>query len=60
MARLFNISPAEADGSPLAFYLAALHPDDVAPVQAAVAKSLEENTPFDVAARVLQSGGGAR
>ena len=60
MAALFGIDPAGAAGAPLADYLAALHPDDVAPIQAALADTVARGRAYDVTFRVRIPGGAWR
>ncbi|MBQ5941060.1 ATP-binding protein [Massilia sp. AB1] len=60
MAALFGIDPAEAGEAPLAAYLAALHPDDVPPLQAALAEAIARGGVYDVTFRVRILGGAWR
>ena len=60
MARLFHVSAAEAAGGPVAAYLRALHPDDLAHTRARIAAALESGQPYDVSYRVRGADGGWR
>jgi len=60
MARMFNVSPAEADGGPVAAYLRALHPDDLAHTRARIAAAIDNGLPYDVSYRVRGADGSWR
>ena len=61
LARLFSLSPENAAGAPLEHYLSAVHPDDLARVQAAISEALTgESGSYEVDYRVMQSDGSHR
>ena len=60
LARLFGLSQEDAHGGPVENYLAAIHPDDVAPVRAAIANSIEHGAAYQQYYRVIQKDGSVR
>jgi signal transduction histidine kinase/DNA-binding response OmpR family regulator len=58
LASLFGMPPA-ADAAPAAVYIAALHPDDIAPTRRLLTLSAATGAPFDATFRV-RSGSGWR
>ena len=60
MAALFGIDPADADGAPLAAYLAALHPDDVPMIQSRLAEAAARGGGYDATFRIRKPGGAWR
>ncbi|MEJ1160307.1 sensor histidine kinase [Prosthecomicrobium sp. N25] len=60
-ARLFSVDPAEAAaGTPLAPFLAAIHPEDRDRVAAGIRAAVEEGQPYRAEYRVLQPDGALR
>ncbi|OON62962.1 diguanylate cyclase [Massilia sp. KIM] len=59
MATLFGVAPQRADGAPIAAYLAAVHPDDMATVQANLAQAAAGRA-YHATFRIRQPGGGWR
>ncbi|HBZ06391.1 MAG TPA: hypothetical protein DEP03_08405 [Massilia sp.] len=59
-AKLFEISEQDARGGPLEAYLAPIHPDDLAGVQAHVAESLGTRKPYQYQFRLCLRDGGIR
>jgi PAS domain S-box-containing protein len=60
LARLFGVSAQEANGGPVEAFLAAIHPDDVARVQARIAQAIESGEPFSDSYRVRRADGAYR
>jgi PAS domain S-box-containing protein len=60
MARMFNISPADASGAPVAVYLKALHPDDVPGAMELISNALASGQPYDASYRVRGADGAWR
>jgi len=60
MAALFDIPEAMRDSVPVARYFEALHPDDVAAVQALLSDAVARSAPYDATFRVRRAGGGWR
>ena len=60
MRRLYGIADAQADGAPVAAYLAALHPDDLAATEQRIAEVLATGQAYDVEYRVRQADGAYR
>jgi PAS domain S-box-containing protein len=57
-ARLFGVSVQDAGGAPIAKYLAAIHPDDLPTVTAAIAKAVEgPDDRYEVEYRVCRPDG---
>jgi PAS domain S-box-containing protein len=52
MARLFGVSAADAEGAPLAAYLAAIHPEDAGATQAELAQAMARGGTYDATYRV--------
>ncbi len=52
LARLFGITPEEANGGPIAAYLRAVHPDDVARVGATIGEAVARGGFYDARYRV--------
>ncbi|UGQ45830.1 PAS domain-containing hybrid sensor histidine kinase/response regulator [Massilia endophytica] len=59
-ARLFQVSEEEAHGGPVSAYLRQVHPDDVASVEAEIAKALETGSPFQHVHRLRNARGEIR
>ena len=57
LAQLFNVADAEANGGPIERYLAAMHPDDIAPAREAIDKAAREGGKFDVEYRLRRADG---
>jgi PAS domain S-box-containing protein len=57
MARMFNLSEADANGGPIAVYLAALHPDDLAHTTERIEHATTTGAPYDVGYRVRGADG---
>jgi PAS domain S-box-containing protein len=57
MARLFNVSAAEADGGSVEAYFRAIHPADSEATRALLRHALESGQPYDAAFRVLGADG---
>jgi PAS domain S-box-containing protein len=57
LARLFGVAAADIDGGPVEAYLAAIHPDDVARVQARIAHALASGDAFSDSYRVRGADG---
>ncbi|BDT58196.1 hypothetical protein MasN3_16900 [Massilia varians] len=57
LARLYGVPEADIDGGPVEAYLAAIHPDDVARVQARIADALATGDAFDDSYRVRGADG---
>jgi PAS domain S-box-containing protein len=60
LARMFGVSAEEANGAPLAVYIRAIHPDDRARVEAAIASSLTDGHTFEAEYRLVQRDGSVR
>ncbi len=60
LVRLFGVSGQDADGGPVAAYLAAIHPEDVAEVQARIERALATGEAFSYTYRVRGSDGAWR
>jgi PAS domain S-box-containing protein len=60
LAAIFDVSDAGAAGAPLAHYVAAIHPDDLAGVEAAITASIASGDPFERQYRVRTGDGGWR
>jgi PAS domain S-box-containing protein len=60
MARLFGLSDADANGGPMRAYLAAIHPDDLAPTESLLNAALENGASYDATFRVRAREGGWR
>lgn len=60
VAKLFSVSPADANGGKLAVYLKALHPDDHARVAAAIQRALETGGGYEAEYRILRPDGSVR
>ncbi|SHG74051.1 ATP-binding protein [Massilia sp. CF038] len=52
MARMFNLSAADANGGPIAVYLKAIHPDDVGYTTERIDQAARTGAAYDVAYRV--------
>jgi PAS domain S-box-containing protein len=59
MAALFGVAPQRADGAPIAAFLAAVHPDDLATTQAQLAQAAAGRA-YHATFRIRQAGGGWR
>ena len=57
LARMFNVSAADAEGGSLESYLRALHPDDVGPTMEAVARAVREGGSYVVEYRLARPDG---
>ena len=60
LARMFNVTDAEADGGPLDAYTRHVHEEDLPRVQAAIAEAAQEGRRFDTEYRIHQPDGGVR
>lgn len=60
MARLFGIAQGAREGAPLADFLAAFHPDDVAPTVALIDGAIARGGAYAATYRVRMAGGGWR
>jgi PAS domain S-box-containing protein len=60
LAHLFGLRPEDADGTDVAAYFAAIHPDDVPPTQALLGRAMETGAPYDATFRVRTPDGGWR
>ena len=60
LARLFNVSAADADGGPLEHYLSAVHPDDIPATREAIGRAVREGTNYAVEYRLARPEGGYR
>lgn len=60
LARLFGIPEDEANGAPLARYIAAIHPDDLDEMQRQIAEAVRTGQPYRTSYRVVGPDGGAR
>ncbi len=60
-SRLFGLDPATASrGTPIAAYLKAIHPDDIAHTRAAIERAMESGEQFSHEYRIVQADGSAR
>ena len=57
--RIFGVKPEDFDGTVEAFYRC-VHPEDVAPVQAAVLAALRGDAPYDIEHRIVRPDGEVR
>ena len=57
LTRFFDVSPADADGGPLASYVAAMHPDDRPRVEAEIAAALASGDSYSAEYRVRSADG---
>jgi len=57
LAAIFGASVADADGGPLAAYLDAIHPDDLAPARGAILDSIASGQAYECRYRVRAPGG---
>ena len=60
LARMFNVSEADAAGGPLEAYTRHIHEEDLPRVQAAIDEAAREGRRFDTEYRVRQPDGGVR
>ncbi len=60
MAAMFGIDAARGDDAPVALYVEAIHPDDVAPTRALLADALAHGGLYDATFRVRRPEGGWR
>jgi two-component system CheB/CheR fusion protein len=61
LARLFEISDAEAAGAPVERYFAAIHPEDLGRVKTSIRRCLERpGEPYECEYRLLRAEGGVR
>lgn len=60
LARLFNLSPGDGDGTLLDNYVRSIHPADVQNVMSLLQRSVESGEPYDADYRVVQPNGAVR
>jgi PAS domain S-box-containing protein len=60
LARLFSVSPADAQGGPLSSYVKAIHPEDVGRISRIIGEAIADGTTYDEEYRVIQADGSVR
>ena len=56
LARLFSVSPEDANGGPIERYLPAIHPDDRAQAAATIQAAIESRSHYEAEYRLVQDG----
>jgi PAS domain S-box-containing protein len=60
LARLFNLSPSDAEGGLLDKYIQSIHPDDRPRVSAALERAVKGGEDYEADYRIVQAGGSVR